>query len=284
MTSPTTLRSSVDELPDLSDEYSLAPEKVAAFQRDGHILLRGLASPEEMAAYRMAILETAHKEMGGVKPLHERDTLGKAFLQLFHFCRKDERVARFVLARRFAKVAADLMGVDAVRLYHDQVLFKEPGGGPTPWHQDQYYIPLDTPNVLTMWIPLVDVTVEMGTMSHASGSHRDGPLLGIAISDKSDTEYLKLLNERNFPIVKTGDVSAGDASFHFGWTLHRAAGNTTNTMREVMTILYFADGARLLPEDPCYEFSSTAIGRMHLGGRGPGEMVDSEFNPIVYRR
>lgn len=27
--------------------------------------------------------------------------------------------------------------VDGVRIYHDQALFKSPGGGPTPWHCDQ---------------------------------------------------------------------------------------------------------------------------------------------------
>jgi len=31
------------------------------------------------------------------------------------------------------------MGVQGVRLYHDQALIKEPGGKPTPWHQDYYY-------------------------------------------------------------------------------------------------------------------------------------------------
>ena len=45
----------------------------------------------------------------------------------------------------------------ALCLYHDQALFKEPGGGPTPWHQDQYYWPFDTDKTITMWMPLVEV-------------------------------------------------------------------------------------------------------------------------------
>ena len=53
----------------------------------------------------------------------------------------DDAVKQFTLAKRFAKIAADLLGVDKVRLYHDQALYKEPGGGFTPWHQDQYYWP-----------------------------------------------------------------------------------------------------------------------------------------------
>ena len=54
---------------------------------------------------------------------------------------KDEAVKRFVFEQQFAQVAADLLGVEKVRLYHDQALFKEPGGGHTPWHQDKGVAP-----------------------------------------------------------------------------------------------------------------------------------------------
>lgn len=91
------------------------------------------------------------------KPLEERDTYGKAFIQIGNVWEKDESVRQFVLARRFAKIAADLMGVEGVRIYHDQALFKEPGGGHTPWHQDQIYWPLDTEHTITMWMPLVPI-------------------------------------------------------------------------------------------------------------------------------
>src|SRR6185312_281663 len=106
------------------------------------------------------------------KSLAERDTYHKAFIQVDGLWRRDERVRKFVLARRFGKVAADLMGVDGVRVYMDQALFKEPGGGHTPWHQDQYYWPLDTHNTITMWMPLVDIDVQMGMLTFASGSHK----------------------------------------------------------------------------------------------------------------
>ena len=85
-------------------------------------------------------------------------------------------MARFVLARRFAKIAAELMGVQGVRIYHDQALFKEPHGGPTPWHQDQYYWPLKTDKFVTMWMPLTDITAEMGPITFANGSQKLGYL------------------------------------------------------------------------------------------------------------
>src|SRR5690242_15396661 len=44
-------------LPDLSSDYPITSEQVAAYQRDGHILLKGVCSPAEVAAYRQVITE-----------------------------------------------------------------------------------------------------------------------------------------------------------------------------------------------------------------------------------
>src|SRR5512139_2547872 len=118
-----------DLMPPLADEYHLSRDLVGAFRRDGHVLIRGLATPEEIDAYRPAILDARNRFGGEATPLAERDTYGRAFLKGMNLWSKDDRVKRFVLARRFGQVAADLLGVDGVRVYHDQALLKEPGGG-----------------------------------------------------------------------------------------------------------------------------------------------------------
>ena len=143
-----------------------------------------MCSGEEVEAYRDLISGAARKFNTETRPLEERDTYGRAFLQVMNLWERDEAVKRFTLARRMAKIAADLMGVNGVRIYHDQALFKEPGGGPTPWHQDQYYWPLDTDSTITMWMPLVDVPQEVGSMTFGSRSHELGYLGELAISDK----------------------------------------------------------------------------------------------------
>src|SRR5208283_1432214 len=104
------------------------------------------------------ILQARERFGAEATPLEKRDTYGKAFLKGMNLWVKDEGVKQFVLARRFAKLAAQLLGVDGVRVYHDQALLKEPGGGLTPWHQDQHYWPLATDKTITMWMPLADVT------------------------------------------------------------------------------------------------------------------------------
>ena len=91
-----------------------------------------LLPAEDLAPFRAAIVATADQHRTESRPLRERDTYGKAFLQIFNLWTRNETVRRFVLAPRFAEVAARLMGVEAVRIYHDQALFKESGGSQTP--------------------------------------------------------------------------------------------------------------------------------------------------------
>jgi ectoine hydroxylase-related dioxygenase (phytanoyl-CoA dioxygenase family) len=268
-------------LQSLNEYYPLENSEAQAFGRDGHLVLRGVASPEAIAEYRPHILETADEQIRNFPPMAERSTLGKAFIQVWHLNERNARVNEFVTARRFAKIAADIMGVDCVRLYHDQVLFKEPGGIGTPWHQDQFYIPLDTTKVLTMWMPLVDVTPEMGTMDFVSTSHREGDYAHLPTDEKSDALFEPLIEKRGWPVVPTGPMRAGDASFHSGWTIHRAQANNSAAMREVLTILYYADGARIKSDLNDMERGITGI---HISGRGAGELADGEMNPVVFRR
>ena len=137
-------------LPPLDQLHSLGLDVAEGYRRDGHTVVRGLASAEEVAAYRPHIVAACDSQRYETRPLAERDTYGKAFLQYWGLAAVNTAVARFVHSRRFAKLAADLMGVDAVCIYHDQALLKEPGGGPTPLHQDQYYWPIDDSPTITM--------------------------------------------------------------------------------------------------------------------------------------
>ena len=269
------------------DTVLLDPTVVEGFERDGYAMLEALASPDEAAAMR-TVIEPAAIEHAFNRGDSEDGSLDGAFLQSFNLWRVDERIARFVLGRRFAGGggprgggaggAAQLLGVERVRLYHDQALCKGPSGGRTPWHQDHWYWPLDTDRMITMWMPLVDLPDEVGSMTFAAGSHRDGDLCGVGISRESNQRLREVIDDRGFRTHTYGALHAGDATFHGGWTVHSADRNPTDLLRTVMTVIYFADGARVAEEiSPAQDVDR----RAWVGGRPLGALADHELNPVL---
>jgi ectoine hydroxylase-related dioxygenase (phytanoyl-CoA dioxygenase family) len=266
-------------LPDLSSECPVPADRIAEFQREGHTVLRGVCTPGEIAAYRPVIEAAAMAHSRETRPIEQRDTYSRAFLQITNLWVHDDDVKRFVTARRFARIAAELLGVDGVRLYHDQALFKEAGGGYTPWHQDQFYWPFDSDKTITMWMPLVAVSEEIGSMTFAAGTHRLGYLGEFGISDESHAAFQALVDEKGIELRTHGACAAGDATFHAGWTLHRAPPNPTGTLRSVMTVIYFADGLRAA--EPDHFFREYDL-KKWLPGVQPGDLAASPLNPRLY--
>jgi len=270
----------IEPLPDLSSHYDVSDARVCEFRENGHVFLPGVCSAKEVAAYRQEILEATAKRRAAVSDLNSRDTYGKAFIQMTNLWEKHEGTRQFVYSKRFTQIATDLMDVSGARLYHDQALFKEAQGGFTPWHQDQFFWPLDS-KAITIWMPLVDLTEDMGIMKFASRSHTLGYLADIGgISDESEAQIDNFIRGKGLELSGRTTMKAGDATFHDGWTLHRAPGNHTDTMREVMTVIYFADGARVLKPDN----ENRETDRARWLNRQPGELADGELNPVLYSR
>lgn len=265
-------------LPPLDNFKTIPENQIREFREKGHTISRGLLSPDEIAAYHAVISAAALKYNTEKRKMEDRDTYGKAFLQIMNLWRHDENVKKMVMSKRLAKVAADLLGVKNVRIYHDQALFKEVGGGPTPWHQDQYYWPIDTHNTITMWIPLVDIDVDMGMLTFASGSHKKGSVFNYEISDESEQEFDQYVHDNKFEISRAQTMKAGDATWHYGFTIHNAPGNKSNTMREVFTIIYLADDAKIT--EPKNSWQQNDL-KSWLMNKEPGTPADSDFNPLV---
>lgn len=264
--------------PDFNTEYCPTPEQVSQYRRDGHILLHHVASKEEIAFARPLISGIVDEVAGGKNTQGRISDYSKMFTQVTNVWRMSEKVRPFILAKRFAGIAAALMGVPGVRIYHDQALIKEPGGKPTPWHQDYYYWPLETEHTITMWMALVDVPRTMGSMNFVSGSHVKGTFEELPISDTSQEYFEKAIRDKNMKVLSY-ELKAGDATFHSGRTLHAAHGNQSTNRREVITIIYYADGTRIMKPDNQHREVDMKV--FHPGQQ-PGDPAASELNPLVY--
>ncbi len=261
----------------LDTPYRLAPAHVEAFREQGFVKLKDVLSPEVLRHYGPLITaEVTARNPLRARPMAERTTYEQAFIQIVNLWRFNDAVRRFVFSARLARLAAELMGVRGVRLYHDQALYKEPGGGVTPWHADQYYWPLSTPNTCTVWIPLQAVPLEMGPLAFSVGSHRFGHGRDLAISDASEATLRKALDGFAYAVAP---FALGEVSYHSGWTFHRAGANTTGTPRAVMTVIYMEDGIRLIaPQRHEHDDDRAAF----LPGLQPGEAAATPLNPLLY--
>jgi ectoine hydroxylase-related dioxygenase (phytanoyl-CoA dioxygenase family) len=262
----------------LDTPYPLSPDQVAFYREKGFVKLKGVFSPDVLEFYGREIskkvleLNTLHL------PMDRRTTYQKAFLQVVNLWKESEGVREFVFGRRLARIAAELLEVPGVRLYHDQALCKESGGGFTPWHADQYYWPMSSDRSVTAWVPLQSTPLEMGPVAFAPASHRLQIGRDLAIGDQSQQVL-----ERELLRAQLGQVEEpfelGEVSFHSGWTFHRAGRNRTGRAREVMTVIYMDAGMRLAePRNPNQEEDWKGL----CPEVRPGEVMDSPLTPVLY--
>jgi ectoine hydroxylase-related dioxygenase (phytanoyl-CoA dioxygenase family) len=263
---------------DIDSPYAITPEQVAQFQRDGYIKLKDVLSPETLEHYRGEITSQVLRLNAQDKPLTERSTYGKAFLQVMNIWEQSELVKEFVMGQRLARIATDLLQTRGVRIYHDQALYKEAGGGYTPWHVDQFYWPLSSEKTVTAWIPLHAVPLENGPLSFSVGSQRIKLGRDLAISDESEARIQENLKMSNLPIDET-PFDLGEVSFHLGYTFHRAGPNLLPKPREVMTIIYVDRDIRLA--EPKNENQRLDRERW-CPGCEVGEIINGPLNPVIF--
>lgn len=262
--------------PALTTPYPLTDEQIAQYQRDGYIKLKDVLAPDVLAEYGAEIAQMVHVLNQQALPLSERNTYGKAFLQVPNIWEHSAKVKEFAFAPRLARIATELMGVTGVRMYHDQALFKEPGGGFTPWHADQFYWPLSNEHSVTAWIPLQPTPIEMGPLSFCIGSQRLLAHRNLSISDESEAHIGRTL--KDYPKDET-PYELGEVSFHAGWLFHRAGPNNTDQMRGVMTIIYMDEQMKVArPQNP----NQQKDWDRWLPGARLGEVIDTPLNPVLY--
>lgn len=263
----------------IDEPYTLTAEQIRSFREDGFVQLPGVFTGEVLDHYGPAIREVTYRVNPQKNiPLEDRTTYGKAFVQVGNLWEKDDTCREFAFGKRLARIASELMGTVGVRMYHDQALCKEPGGGFTPWHADQQYWPLATGLSVTAWVPLQAVPIEMGPLCFGKGSHRKNIGRDLPISDDSEKLIRDMIKQQGIIEIQQ-PFALGDVSFHAGWTLHRAGPNSTAKARDVHTIIYMDEDMKLAaPKN-----SNQQNDWDHWApGIKVGQIMNSPKNPVLY--
>lgn len=270
----------MNPIPVFDKVIKISENQTIEYEKNQCIHFPRILSSQALDATKEFIFNEVQEIQKNKPQLNERDTYGKAFLQVFNLWQKNEAIRALVFSKRLASIAAQLMGVEGVRIYHDQALFKEPGGGITPWHADQYYWPLATDKTITAWIPLQDVPLSMGPLEFSVGSHMLHAGRELSISDSSEKYLNKQLRINDFP-HRIAPYTLGDVSFHSGWVFHRAGANTTTQMRAVMTVIYMDQNMTLkAPENKGQQNDLECW----CPGAQIGKVIDTPLNPVLYSK
>ncbi len=264
----------------LDEPYPLTADQLSFYQKNRYIKLKQVLNEETLDFFNKAITDRVNQMKAIDTPLEQRSTYGKAFLQLFNLWCEDEVVKKLIISKRLGKIASDLMQTDGVRIYHDQALFKEGGGGITPWHADQYYWPLETDMTVTAWMPLQATPLELGPLEFSAASHQIVEGRELEIGDESEAVIQQKLRVTDFKHV-IEPFDAGEISFHSGWVFHRAGANVTNQMRKVMTIIFMDKDMKLKAPENKNQINDW---NTWCPGATVGEVINSPINPIIYQR
>ena len=107
----------------------------------------------------------------------------------------------------------------------------------------------------------------MGSLIFAEGSHTGG-----ALNPPRDAG--------RFPQVANDAMAVGDISIHLGWTIHSSMKNSSEHMREVVALGYYADGARIAARPPIPITKSMM--EDIFPGLAPGDLAAGPMTPRVY--
>jgi ectoine hydroxylase-related dioxygenase (phytanoyl-CoA dioxygenase family) len=255
----------------------VTPAQVEAFRRDGFVCIPGLLTDAELDRFAPLVDDAvARRKRNDQRSLAQKTLYEQSFLQCINLWEDTPAVRPLTFHPRIAQAAAELLGVPALRLWHDQALYKEAGGRETDPHQDQPYWPMAETDTITAWIPFDGSTHESGCMGYLPGSHALGLRKFTNIFFGENPR--KLLEE---PVLRGRapvfvEVPRGAVAFHHGLTVHLAHPNQSPRTRRVHTMIYFRDGSTRGTKAPHF-----AVDR---AGIAVGEVITSAVTPIAWPR
>jgi len=262
---------------------ALSPADIETYQRDGALVLRGA-----FAGWVAALRDGFEQNLAQPGPFAIENVGGGERGRFFEDYCNWQRIAPFAdFIRRSpaAEIAGRLMGADAVQIFHEHILVKEPGTAkPTPWHQDLPYYCVEGLQTASYWIPLDPVT-RANTLRVVLGSHRWPRLVRPKRWASNENFYAGDDLFMEMPDVEDGshailvpELEPGDAVVFDFRTVHGAAGNTGSGRRRAFSARFLGDDVRYLARPGRTSPPFPGI------GLASGERMREDWFPVVWRR
>jgi len=267
----------------------ISKDQITFYQENGYVVMEDFLNAEELENWRNSVTEAISDRKGQKMPgqalkIGEDDGINKdaeyfnnVFDQLLNLWQTNGKVKKIMLDEHIGKMAAQLAGVDGIRIWHDQALIKKPWANPTSWHLDSPFWSFSDRHAISIWMALDDATLENGCLFFIPGSHSKTKFENVQLG-KNMSEIFNVYPEFKQSKSVAVPMKAGSCSFHNGLTIHGANANMSPGFRRAMTCAYMPDGnifngePNILPES-------------YLKGIKIGDLLnDDSQNPLIYSK
>jgi ectoine hydroxylase-related dioxygenase (phytanoyl-CoA dioxygenase family) len=226
----------------------LTDSQVAAYRRDGFIVVENVLSPVEVDALRRttdtivagARSRTTHDDVYDLEPSHTPQEPRVRRIKSPH--RVHEVFDHVMRHERILAILRRLIG-PAIRYDTSKLNLKSPGyGAAVEWHQDWAFYPHTNDDLCAVGVMMDDCGLDNGPLLCLPGSH-EGPIH----DHHSDGAFCGAID----PVASGLDFSravpcvgpAGSISIHHARTVHGSAVNTSDRPRRLLLYQYCAADA-----------------------------------------
>jgi ectoine hydroxylase-related dioxygenase (phytanoyl-CoA dioxygenase family) len=215
----------------------LTAEQVAFYQENGYLLVKGLFTKAECAAWREeghALIERVNSVTladATWRGAREVTTVETKLLHCHDVQFYSAAYSKLIVDDRLTGAAAQIMNTPNVQLHHTKMFIKPPEkGSPFPMHQDHPFFPHDHDTMIAAIIHFDDAPEEKGCVRVVPGSHKLGP-----IRDMEEGNHLPV---EQYPVESATPcpAEAGDVLFFSYLTIHGSGVNTSSEARTTLLV------------------------------------------------
>jgi len=247
----------------------------ASLSANGYLFKAGLFEASIIDSIRTSIdnLQVVKQRLGAC--LEAKDAYSRSFDRSMNLWRLSPELFEVISSRKVIDLVREALQCEAIRLSHDQCLYKLPKCPATPIHADQFHWPIESEKTITLWVPLQATRPTNGSLSFFRGSHLLEDKLREHLSRSSQAEIESYFESSPFPLDEP-KYEIGDVSLHSGWTFHKASNNGSDQIRKIYTITYMADGVTITKLRDEHQVGMLAN---WCPGCAFGDQLDSPLNP-----
>ena len=254
--------------------------QIERYRAEGFLVVEDFLDSQELALWRRVTDEAVQARLAAQPSRTNQRDPDAYYAQVFTQCQRlafsHEGMHGLIFDQRLGRLAGTLAGVDGIRIWHDQALYKPPYGNPTGFHLDVPFWSFYSASAISIWVALDDATLANGCLWYLPGTHHTARYRLTAIDENLGGIFKQYPDWRQIEAVPAA-CPAGSAVFHNGLVAHGAGANMTPYPRRAMTCAYMPDGST-------FNGQKNVLSQEYYESLSIGDVLDNDAeNPLIWR-